>query len=68
MDKVNYERIENEEQEMAEQRAISRKLGLFDSSNDRRIFRNLIDAGVFRDPREERLKRIKQEQLLKNKS
>lgn len=50
-------RIEEEEFKLAEQRAIDRKAGKLPEQKKRMIFRNLIEAGVFINPREERLKK-----------
>ncbi len=59
MKKEDFERIEKEELELAEQRAIARKRGDINVTSKRRIFQNLIKSGVFINPREERLRRLK---------
>tara|TARA_R110001592_G_scaffold363175_1_gene680986 strand:- start:26417 stop:26596 length:180 start_codon:yes stop_codon:yes gene_type:complete len=53
----DLKRIEEEELKLAEQRAIDRKAGKPPEQQKRMIFRNLIEAGVFINPREERLKK-----------
>ena len=50
-------KIEKQEAELAEKRAIDRKNGKLDTSKIRRIYSNLIDSGVFRNPRKERFER-----------
>ena len=50
-------KLEEQEAELAEKRALDRKNGKLDTSKKRRIFQNLIDSRVFVNPREDRLKK-----------
>lgn len=59
LNKDDIKKIEKEEAELAEGRAIARKKGELDASNSPRIFKNLIDKGVWINPREERLRKAK---------
>ena len=59
MNKDYIKKIEKEEAELAEGRAIARNKGELDTSNSPRIFKNLIDKGVWINPREERLRKAK---------
>ena len=56
MNPKDLKRIEEEERELAENRALERKAGHVPDQK-RMIFRNLIEAGVYINPREERLKK-----------
>jgi hypothetical protein len=53
----DLKKIEEQEAELAEKRAIDRKNGKLDTSKKQLIFKNLIDSDAFINPREERIKK-----------
>jgi hypothetical protein len=55
--RVDIKKIEEEEAELAEKRALARKSGKLDTTKFYRLFQKLIDSGVIINPRQERLKK-----------